>query len=140
MLQKKITYTDFDGNKRTEDFYFHLTKADLTDMQMSEVGGLEKRLRGIIQAQDGVRVMEFFKGILHKSYGVKSPDGRRFIKNEEVWNDFCQTEAYSQLFMELVTDADKMADFIKGIIPSDLAEQVDEKMKETGNDLLSVVE
>ena len=133
MLKKTVSYTDFDGNERTEDFYFNLTKAELTDMQMSEVGGLEKRLRGIVQAQDGVRIMEFFKGILHKAYGVKSPDGRRFIKNDEVLNDFIETEAYSELFMELVTDADKMADFIKGIIPQDLSAQVDEKLKTEGN-------
>ena len=133
MLGITKTYTDFDGNERTEDFYFHLTKADLTEMQMSEVGGLEKRLKGIVQAQDGVKIMEFFKGILQKSYGVKSLDGRRFIKNDEVWEEFSQTEAYSMIFMELVTDADKMAEFIKRIIPADLAEKVEEEFKKEEN-------
>lgn len=139
MLKKTITYTDFDGNERTEDLYFNLTKAELMELQMSEIGGLEKRLRGIIMAQNGVEIMKFFKDIFLNSYGVKSPDGRRFIKNEEVKADFEQTEAYSQLFMELVTDADKMADFIKGVIPADLAGQVDEEMKKNGNNLLSMV-
>ncbi len=138
MLKRTETFKDFDGNERTEDFYFNLTKAELTEMQMSEVGGLEKRLKGIIQAQDGVRIMEFFKGILQKAYGVKSPDGRRFIKNEEVLNEFIETEAYSQIFMDLVTDADKMADFIKGVIPADLAEQVDDEMKKQGNNLMPI--
>lgn len=139
MLKKTVTYTDFDGNERTEDLYFNLTKAELMELQMSEIGGLEKRLRGIIMAQNGVEIMKFFKDIFLNSYGVKSPDGRRFIKNEEVKADFEQTEAYSQLFMELVTDADKMADFIKGVIPADLADQVDEEMKKNGNNLLSMV-
>lgn len=133
MLKRTETFTDFDGTVRTEDFYFNLTKAELTEMQMSEVGGLEKRLKGIIMAQDGVRIMAFFKDILLKSYGVKSADGRRFIKNDEVREEFEQTEAYSQIFMDLVTDADKMADFIKAVIPSDLSEQVDEEMKKQGN-------
>ena len=79
--------------------------------------------------------MKFFKDIFLNSYGIKSPDGRRFIKNDEVKTDFEQTEAYSQLFMELVTDADKMADFIKGVIPSDLASQVDDEMKKNGGKL-----
>lgn len=135
MLKKTVTYTDFDGNERTEELYFNLTKAELMELQMSEIGGLEKRLRGIIMAQNGVEIMKFFKDIFLNSYGIKSPDGRRFIKNDEVKTDFEQTEAYSQLFMELVTDADKMADFIKGVIPSDLASQVDDEMKKNGGKL-----
>lgn len=138
MLKKTITYTDFDGNERTEELYFNLTKAELMELQMSEIGGLEKRLKGIIMAQNGVEIMKFFKDIFLNSYGVKSPDGRRFIKNDEVRTDFEQTEAYSQLFMELVTDADKMADFIKGVIPSDLAGQVDEEMKKNGGNIVGL--
>jgi len=138
MLKKTVTYTDFDGNERTEELYFNLTKAELMELQMSEIGGLEKRLKGIIMAQNGVEIMKFFKDIFLNSYGVKSPDGRRFIKNDEVRTDFEQTEAYSQLFMELVTDADKMADFIKGVIPSDLANQVDEEMKKNGGNIVGL--
>ena len=138
MLKKTVTYTDFDGNERTEELYFNLTKAELMELQMSEIGGLEKRLKGIIMAQNGVEIMKFFKDIFLNSYGVKSPDGRRFIKNDEVRTDFEQTEAYSQLFMELVTDADKMADFIKGVIPSDLAGQVDEEMKKNGGNIVGL--
>lgn len=138
MLKKTVTYTDFDGNERTEELYFNLTKAELMELQMSEIGGLEKRLKGIIMAQNGVEIMKFFKDIFLNSYGVKSPDGRRFIKNNEVREDFEQTEAYSQLFMELVTDADKMADFIKGVIPSDLAGQVDEEMKKNGGNIVGL--
>lgn len=138
MLKKTVTYTDFDGNERTEELYFNLTKAELMELQMSEIGGLEKRLKGIIMAQNGVEIMKFFKDIFLNSYGVKSPDGRRFIKNDEVRTDFEQTEAYSQLFMELVTDADKMADFIKGVIPSDLANQVDEEMKKNGSNIVGL--
>lgn len=138
MLKKTVTYTDFDGNERTEELYFNLTKAELMELQMSEIGGLEKRLKGIIMAQNGVEIMKFFKDIFLNSYGVKSPDGRRFIKNDEVRTDFEQTEAYSQLFMELVTDADKMADFIKGVIPSDLAGQVDEEIKKNGGNIVGL--
>lgn len=124
MLKKTIKYVDYDNNEREEDFYFNLSQAELTTMQMSEVGGLEKKLDNIIKAQDGPRIMEMFRDIIRRSYGVKSPDGRRFIKNEALSDEFEQTEAYSILFMELCTDAEAAAAFVQGILPKDLAEEV----------------
>lgn len=117
MLKKTITYTDYDGNTRTEDFYFNLNKAEIAEMELSTNGGMEKMLTQIVNSQDGKRIMEVFKGIILKAYGVKTADGKRFEKSEEISKAFEQTEAYSELFMELVTDADKAAAFINGIIP-----------------------
>ena len=117
MLKKTITYTDFDGNERKEDFYFNLTKAEVTEMQMSAEGGLAKMLEKIVATQDTKRVIEVFKDIILKSYGEKSPDGKRFIKNDEVRDSFAQTEAYSELFMELAGNAEAAAAFINGIVP-----------------------
>lgn len=139
MLRRELTYTDFDGNERTEEFFFHLTEAELTELQMSEYGGLEARLRKIVLAKDGVEIMKFFKDIFLKAYGIKSPDGRRFIKNDEVRKEFEETEAYSQLYMELVTDADKMADFIKAVIPANLSAKVDETLAANGNDPMKLL-
>lgn len=124
MLKKKIKYTDYDGNVREEDFYFNLSKADLLEMQMSTAGGLQQKLEKIVSTQDTVKIMETFKEIIMKAYGEKSDDGKRFIKSEELSIAFTQTEAYSELFMELATDADKAAAFINGLIPQDLANQV----------------
>ncbi len=129
MIKKTMTYTDYDGVQRTEDFYFNLTKAEVAEMQMSTVGGLDKMINQIISEQDGKRIIELFKDLVLRSYGKKSPDGRRFIKNQELRDDFAQTEAYSDLFMELATDADAASAFVNGIVPNmdDLAAKVPAK-------------
>lgn len=120
MLKKTITYKDFNGVERTEDFYFHLTKADVLQMEMSINGGMSTSLQKIIQTQDSAKIVEIFKDIIKKSYGEKSTDGRRFIRNDEVFANFAETEAYSQLYMELATDADKAAEFINNLVPKDV--------------------
>ena len=120
MLKKTITYTDFDGNVRTEDFYFNLTKAEVTEMQMGTDGGLAKMLEKIVATQDAKRIVELFKDLVLRSYGEKSPDGKRFIKNKELSDGFAQTEAYSELFMELATTADMASAFVNGIIPQQM--------------------
>jgi hypothetical protein len=118
MLKKTISYTDFDGNERTEDFYFNLTKAEATEMEMSTEGGLVRTLQKIVAEKDAKRIIEAFKDLILRSYGEKSPDGKRFIKNQEVRDSFSQTEAYSVLFMELATNAEAAAAFVNGILPA----------------------
>ena len=129
MVTKTISYTDYDGVERTEDFRFNLTKAELTTMFNSVPGGLEKRLDNIIKTKNAPEIMENFRAILKASYGVKSADGRKFMKSEEIFKDFEGTEAYSIIFMELCTDAEAAADFIKGVLPKDLANEVDKMPK-----------
>lgn len=120
MLKKTIEYQDYDGNTRKEDFYFNLTQAEVTEMELSVEGGLVETINRIVAAQNGKQIIDTFKSIILKAYGVKSPDGRRFIKNQEVRDDFVQTEAYSKLFMELATDAKAASAFINGIVPAKL--------------------
>jgi hypothetical protein len=117
MLKKRMTYPDYDGNQRTEDFYFNLTKAEITEMEVSAEGGLTKALEKIVAAQDGKRIIESFKDLILRAYGEKSPDGRRFIKNQELRDSFAQTEAYSMLFMELSMDPKAAAEFVNAIVP-----------------------
>lgn len=117
MLKKTITYTDYNGAERTEDFFFNLTKAEIMEMEMSTSGGLAEMIKKIVAAQDAPAIIKVFKDLVLKAYGEKSPDGKRFIKSEEIATAFSQTEAYSQLFMELATDANAAADFVNGIIP-----------------------
>ena len=126
MLKKTMTYTDYDGNQRTEDFYFNLSKAEVAEMEMSTAGGLDKMINRIIAEQDGKRIIELFKDLVLRAYGKKSDDGKRFIKTKELSEEFSQTEAYSDLFMELATDAEAAAAFVNGIVPdmSDLAKKV----------------
>ena len=118
MLKKTIAYIDYDGNDRTEDFYFNLSKAEVTEMEMSTEGGLANSLRKIVEDKDAKRIIESFKSLILKAYGVKSSDGKRFIKNQEMIDEFSQTEAYSELFMELATNAESAAAFVNGIIPT----------------------
>lgn len=117
MLKKTIEYTDYNGNIRKEDFYFNLTQAELTEMEASVQGGLVEMINRIVAARDGKLIIGTFKDVILKAYGEKSPDGRRFIKNDEVRDSFTQTEAYSKLFMELATDAVAAGEFINGIVP-----------------------
>lgn len=123
MLKKTITYTDFDGNEQTEDFYFNLTKAELAEMELSVDGGLAERIQKIVKTNDTPTLIKVFKDIILRAYGEKSPDGKHFVKSEELRNSFACTEAYSALFMELATNADAASSFINGIIPADLRQQ-----------------
>lgn len=124
MIKETITYTDYNGVERKEDFYFNLTKAEIMEMEMSTQGGLAEMIQRIVAAQDQPAIIKIFKDLIIKAYGVKSSDGKRFIKNEDVVNDFVQTEAYSQMFMKLATDADAAAKFVNGIVPADMAKQM----------------
>ena len=117
MLKKTITYTDYNGTTRKEDFYFNLTQAEVTELEVSVEGGLVEQINRIVAAQNGKVIIETFKDIILRAYGEKSPDGRRFIKNQEVRDAFAQTEAYSNLFMELATDAKAASEFVNGIVP-----------------------
>ena len=117
MLKKAMTYTDFDGNERTEDFYFNLSKAELTEMELLESGGMEARIRRIVDAKDSSEIVKEFKHLLLKAYGEKSPDGRRFIKSEELSKAFSETVAYSELFMELATNVESAKAFVNAITP-----------------------
>lgn len=132
MIKKTITYTDYEGVERTEDFYFNLSPAEITEMEMGTTGGLQKMIENIIQTQDSKRIIELFKDIILRSYGEKSADGRRFQKRRDghaLCEDFAETEAYSVLFMELATNADAAAKFISGVVPNG-ADITPEKAKE----------
>ena len=117
MLKKTMTYTDYDNVQRTESFYFNLTKAEIVEMEYDIEGGMQKMLEEITEKLDGKKIMAFVKKIILKAYGEKSADGKRFVKSEEISQAFAQTEAYSDLYIELVSDAKVLADFINAIIP-----------------------
>jgi len=124
MLKKSITYKNFDNETVTEDFYFNMTKAELVELELSERGGLGDTLKAIVDSKDGAKIIEYFKKIILLSYGERSEDGRRFVKSPELAETFSHTEAYSELFMALATDANMAAAFVAGIMPSDLTEEV----------------
>ena len=120
MLKKTIKYTDFNGNEREEDYYFNLSEAELTEMALSENGGLDELIKKIISEQDTAKLMLMFKTILLKSVGEKDLDGRHFRKNDRIREDFESSEAYNVLFMEIFSDADAAVKFIEGILPKNV--------------------
>ena len=121
MLKKTIAYTDYNGTQREEDFYFNLTKAELMEMEMSTSGGLAEMIQNIVKAQDAPAIIKIFKDLVLKAYGEKSLDGKRFMKVDENGTPlsiaFSQTEAYSNLFMELATNTEAASEFVNGIVP-----------------------
>lgn len=131
MVKKTITYTDYNGVERTEDFYFNLNQAEITEMELSTTGGMTVAIQKIVAALDAPAIIKTFKEIILKAYGEKSPDGKRFIKSEELSTAFSQTEAYSQLYMELATDADAAAKFINGILPQNTSKNLSQVKNES---------
>ena len=129
MLKKTITYVDYNGTERTEDFYFNLSKAEIAKMELEIPGGMTEMLKRITAAQDTPSLVKIFEDLILRSYGVKSDDGKRFIKSPELKEEFKQTEAYSELFMELATNADAASAFINGIIPADVAQAAAKESK-----------
>ena len=136
MLKKKITYTDFNGNERTEDHYFNLTKTELTEIALGLPDGIdeseiteanEQAAMTIIDKLGKDGVFKFIKELILKSYGIKSSDGKRFQKSEEISKEFSETLAFDQFFMELMTDDVKAAEFVNSIIPKDVANGIQSK-------------
>ena len=118
MLKKTITYKDYNGTERTENFFFNLSEAEVMEMEMGTTGGMAEMIQRIVDAQDMPSLMKVFKDIVMKAYGEKSADGKYFVKKGGALAEaFIESEAYSVLFMELVTVEGAAAEFINGIIP-----------------------
>lgn len=132
MIKKTITFNDLDGNKLTEDFWFHLSKAKILEMELSTTGGLEASMKELIKKRDGANIMSTFKDLILRSYGERSLDGKRFLQSKELSEAFEQTDAYSELFTELVTNDEAAAEFFNGILPQEVQDKVAEE-KAAGN-------
>lgn len=131
MYAKVIKFEDFNGVKREEEHFFNLNKAEVIKwLTTSGDYTLDKVLERLSKERNGKKIMEIFEEMIKMSYGKPSLDGRKFEKTDDIWNDFYQSDAYSELFTELVTDAAKAADFVNKIIPKDLAEEVAKIIKE----------
>lgn len=136
MLKKTITYEDYDGNERTEDFYFNLNEAELTELRLSRNGGIEKMLERIVKEQDAPTIIATVKEIMLKAYGKKSDDGRTFMKSADISHEFECTEAFNEIFMEICKSPEDAANFFNGLLPAKLQKAIAEqeaKDKASGN-------
>ena len=124
MYKIREKYEDYDGNERVEEFYFNLTKAEITDMELTTEGGMSAMLNRIIAAKDTSKLIAVFKDLILRSYGQKSPDGRRFIKSDELTKEFTETPAYSQIYLRLATDDKAATEFVNNVIPKDLQKEI----------------
>lgn len=122
MIKKTVNYEDFNGEKVTEDCYFNLSKAELLEMNFEKAGGLDNYAKSIINARDVATMMAIYKELLLKAYGVKTPDGKHFMKNEQIRMEFECSPAYSEIYTELISDEKAAAEFFNGVIPKDLAD------------------
>lgn len=134
MLKKTMTYTNYNGEQITEDFYFNLSKAEILEMEMTTEGGMAEYIKGVVNAKNVTEIIKIFKELILRAYGKKSPDGRRFIKTPELREEFAQTEAYSNLFMMLATDAEEAANFVNKVTPADVNVDVEAAMKAVAPD------
>lgn len=119
MIKKTITFTDFNGNERVDDFYFNLTIDELVDLELSPTESVKNHLNRIINSDDSIEIYKVFKKIVLAAYGKKSDDGLRFIKNEELKEEFSQTNAFSELLFEFIKNSESAAEFINALIPKD---------------------
>lgn len=127
MIKKTIKYTDYDGNEKSRDYRFHLSKADLIEMEFSTPGGMQQLIDVIVEREDLKRLTNLIKDIILSSYGELSDDGTHFVKvknGHRLSEDFQNTEAYSELYMELNTDEKALTDFINGVIPANLRQEI----------------
>lgn len=128
MLKKTINYEDLDGNPVTEDFYFNLSKAEMAEMQFSEAGGFMALLQSAANTSNPSDVIPMFRKILAMAVGQRSLDGKRFIKSQDIIDSFLQTDAYSVMLMEILSDTNAAVEFVKGVIPADLVGKVELEM------------
>lgn len=129
MYKKTITYTDYFGVERTEDFYFNLTTSELMKLQLSTQQGFYNEMQTLIDSHDAPKIMDAFNKIIMMAYGEKSEDGRRFVKSPEISKAFTETPAYDKFFMELIEDSKTAAEFINGIAPNNAKLSSDETAK-----------
>lgn len=122
MIKKNITYTDFNGEVRTETFYFNLSKVELLKLESSHSEGFQAYLEKIIADKNSSEMFNLFIDIITTSYGKKSEDGKRFVKSPEITEEFTQCNAFGELLMEIMSDTDKLTEFVNGLIPADLVE------------------
>lgn len=134
MLAKKIKYVDYNGDEQERTFLFNLNKAEIAEMEMTTPGGLVNHINKITDAQNLPELTALFKTLILKSYGEKSSDGQRFVKSKELSTEFSETEAYSELFVELISNADAAANFVNGIVPTISNEQIAEAEKKLSPD------
>jgi len=133
MLKRNIIYTDFNGQEVYETYYFNLAKHELIELELSESGGFGETLNAIIEAKDNKTLVALFKNIILQSYGQKSEDGKRFVKNAQLREEFSQTAAFDSLFMELATNDNAAIEFIRGVIPADIVPELDKELKTVAN-------
>ncbi len=130
MFKKTITYRDYNDQEIKEDVYFNLTKAEIMEMQLEENGGFAEKIQRVVDAKDVPSIIKIFKELIIKAYGIKSDDGKRFIKSDKLREEFMQTVVYSELFMEFATNADSASAFVNGIIPADQLKAIQQQQQQ----------
>lgn len=137
MFQKAITYEDYNGVKKTKNFYFNLTRSEIAKMHLMTDGGLDQMIKKMIESGSNKEIFTYFENFVLSCYGEKSADGEEFIKNEEIREKFRNHPAYDVLFMEFIEGGDKaMSDFINAVVPRDMQDAMKSSDPEALNKLV----
>ena len=136
MLTKAITYVDYNGNKKTKNFYFNLTKTELAKMELTNRAGMLETIKAMINSDDREEIIKLFEKIVVGSVGEKSADGEHFVKNDQIRQDFMNHPAYDVLFMELISNESTMAGFINAVVPNEIADGAQKNGAQAINDLM----
>lgn len=130
MFSREFEYTGYDGKPKKDTYWFNLTEAELYEIDLSSVRGFTAQMNQLLKEERTKEIVEAFKGIILSAVGVVSADGRKFLKSEEIKEDFYRSKAYSQLFVELVSSGEKVAEFLKGAIPDEIRVKMEENNEE----------
>lgn len=139
MFKYTSTYDDWNGVKRTEDFYFSITEAEMTELEMSAEGGFVAYVTKISKAKNNVEAASAFKKLILLAYGEKSEDGRYFNKSEEISARFTGTPVYSELYMRMIKDAKFAVKFFNGILPKNM-QKTDVELYKTAKEIESDID
>lgn len=132
MIQREITWTNFADEEVSKTYYFHITKAEAVEEFLgfakgSNVNDFETILKEIIASRDNKKIIGHFKTLLIASVGLRSADGRQFIKDEEITKEFKYSGAMDELLMWMFQNADGAAEFILGMFPKEFVQVGEEK-------------
>lgn len=124
MITREVTYTDYNGDEQTEKYYFDLTVPEMLELSFSSAGDIQSTLERLSNSRKVGEIFNIIQTLIFKSVGVKSDDGKRFVKNEEVLNDFKQSRGYESFLMKMMQDTDYASKFIEQLIPQDRIQQI----------------
>lgn len=134
MIKRTLTFEDpFTEESVTQDYYFHLSKADIIRiMGRDREGDWEKYVQNVVESGDSDTIFNFIEDIIKQSVGKRTPDGL-FVKPRDYAEAFVASEAYGELVIELIQNAKMAEEFFRGVVGKKGFEQKKQLESVTGD-------